>query len=367
MNITGKGCIYVNASKPSVSVDLSKGFDQTLYFANASPLMLFYGSQASTNIPIIRGLSSSAPTVVNVGPITDDSALSSTDVEYDSTGGILNITNTAGTYLLDIGTGYDASLMFMAFCTSSDFGARVCVYLNSAPTQALPSSCEVAVAPHQDRDAICPPAPPPLPPATTLIAPYDSSNVTRVIEYYTTVDSGSLPITTKTTTYGIPSFTEPMDYNTTMTNSDVLIVEDVIYGATTGTISGMPELTTLSFIDTTTKTYTYTLTHSSTFTIPPPYTTTFTSDNMTVSGVVSYYSTDSDSQPATGTTTLIDTVTSYVTVTMTEYEGGTIDLTSYHYTTGTWESTVTFSSDVETYVIRMSSTSLLSPQPTSQG
>ena len=78
---------------------------------------------------------------------------------------------------------------------------------------------------------------------------------------------------------------------------------------------------------------------------------------MTVSEIISYYSTTgSDGEPATGTTTSTLTATIYITTTVTDYLMGTTHITRDHTSQGTWASLTTYSTEIETYIIRASPT-----------
>ena len=57
-------------------------------------------------------------------------------------------------------------------------------------------------------------------------------------------------------------------------------------------------------------------------------------------------------KPATGTTTSTLTATSYVTTTVTDYMMGTTHITRDHTSQGTWASSTTYSTEIETYAIR---------------
>lgn len=355
--IVGTGCIVNSGFSQWPEFDLSQPFNQTIY--NESPVMWAYfgATQSPNSIPVIRGLSSASKgsaqlLIGSVNPVIYPQNLI---YKYDTATGRLNFTANGRSFLFDIGLGFDPTQFSTGGCQGKA-GTYACItYEGASLNEKIPSNCQINIQSDLTYETVCPAATP-LPPPITSTAPYYSETIEEIISYSSFLDSDGLPTTTSTTTYVVPTLVLPPPYLTTTTKSATTVSELVSYSFTHGAISGMPALSDVPMYITTTSTI------PAGFSIPPPYTTTVITDSMAVSELVSFYSTDSDSTPMTGTTTITFPQTRNVTTTVTEYLMGTTHLSKVFTSTGTWQSTSTYSTTVETYVIRTESTGVVTSQ-----
>ena len=345
--IVGTGCIILNQANLQ-EIDVSKPFNQTIYAQRNVPWIHLIGKQLPDSIIVLRSdLWQTQTLELLLGPANNKQAPAYT---YNNITGILNMTISKGSFVLDVGPSLNTTLFTSGSCyqTTTDFYPCLGIMANSQAEE--PSNCKTNIDINQSSDSLCP-RELTLPKPLTTKASYDYNSITKIVSYETTLASDGLPSTVTTTEYFIPSFTLPSPYTTTLVNGGKTITEVVSYFTTTGYISQLPELTTLPFVGTTTRTL------SDPFSIPPPYTSTLTEDDMTVSEIISYYSTTgSDGEPATGTTTSTLTATIYITTTVTDYLMGTTHITRDHTSQGTWASLTTYSTEIETYIIRASPT-----------
>ncbi|CCC70380.1 hypothetical protein NCAS_0E03100 [Naumovozyma castellii] len=342
-NIVGTGCTYLDDSYRYLQLfDLSKPFNQTIYAKTSFAQLSFTGPQLAESIPVIR-LPPDSFAYLLVGPQLSEYPT----YTYNNVTGMLNLTVPTGSFIFDVGP--NLAQYYEAIC-NTDKVATPCMQIKSNSNAEMPSNCQASIDVDKVTTNLCP-IQKALPAPLTTKASYQSNTITKIVSYETTLDTDGLPSTLITTEYFIPSFSLPSPYTTTITNGLLTQTEVVSYFTTTGYLPNLPELTTLPYLGTTTSTI------SVPFLIPHPYTSTFTDLNMTVSEIISYYSTTgSDGKPATGTTTSTLTATSYITTTTTDYPMGTTHITKDYTSEGTWSSSVTYSTAVETYIIKILST-----------
>ena len=328
----GSGCIRLKYAD-YMSIDVSSPFNQTLNVINPfTPKLNFTGSPLPNNNIVLRGFETDYP-----WQFITDYYPEATDVElfsytYNNITGILNYMAPGSTYTFDIGTGFNESTI--------DLGTPGMILVGPLTVkQEAPTNCPAN--PYDNTNGIFPCDDFfPIPSATTKIAPYYQDSITEIISYYSTIASDRLPTTVAITTYYIPSINVPPVYTTTFRYAATTFTEVISYYTAPGTYMG---LTNLPFIRTT----------SSKLTVfPSPYATTLTTDSMTVSGVVSFYISSDISKSFTASTTSFFTETKNVTTTVTEYPMGTIYPTSWFSKLINGTSTTTYSTSIETYVVK---------------
>ncbi|CCC70509.1 hypothetical protein NCAS_0F00250 [Naumovozyma castellii] len=334
--LLGTGCTEFDYGD-QITFDVSVPFNQTLYFRpDLQRLQLnFTGPPLPGNNIVLRGFSAtySRPISVDYYPETTDPGLFS--YAYNNVTGILNYMTPGGTFIFDIGTGFNESIFDL-----SKPGTITLGLLNVA--QTVPSNCPAD--PHITNGNLLPCGEPgSLPDPVTVVSSYYQYNITEVLSYYSTTASDRLPSTATNVSYYIPSLSIPPPSTTTVSYDDFLETLLISYYATPLTYMG---LTNVPFIR---STY-YTL-----IAFPSPYTTTLTTDSMTVSGVVSFYTTSDSFNSFTASSTSYFTKTKNVTTTVTEYPMGTIYPTSWISKLVSGTSTTTYSTSIETYVVKTQS------------
>ena len=292
--------------------------------------LIFTGPPLPDNNIVLRGFSAtySRPLSVDYYSETTDPGLFS--YAYNNVTGILNYMTPGGTFIFDIGTGFNESTIDLSIPGTINLGP-----LNVA--QTAPSNCPAD--PSTDADGVfpCKYFGLLLPDPVTKVSSYYQGNITEVISYYYTIASDRLPSVAANVLYYIPSISIPPPYTTTATYGSEVDTQLFSYYLTPSSYMG---LTNLPFL------------RSHGRFLYFPYTTTLTTDSMTVSGLVSFYTVSDDFNQYVESTTLYFTKTKNVTTTVTEYPMGTIYPTNWIFKLISGTSTTTYSTSIETYVVK---------------
>ena len=204
----GTGCIVLNEDS-DLKFDVSKPFNQTIYVENGSPWFYLIGKQLPDSIPVLRAASwQSGGISILIGPPDTGEAPA---FDYNNITGIVNMTVSSGSYLVDIGPNMNSTLFRPAECYPNPTITYPCLGIKADTETEEPSNCKTNIDINQSSDSLCP-RQLTLPEPLATKASYDGNTITKIVSYETTLASDGLPTTINTTEYFIPSFTLPSPY-----------------------------------------------------------------------------------------------------------------------------------------------------------